>query len=98
MEVEFSDENLARLEASDDDAGCWGEEVVNGFRKVLRFIRAAADERDFRAMRSLNFEKLEGDREGQYSLRLNRQWRLIIQLREGKPKNTVIVTAIVDYH
>src|SRR5947209_6583731 len=98
MEVEFSDESLLRLELSDDDAGRWSQEIVNGFRKVLRFVRAALDERDFRAMRSLNFEKLDGDRSGQYSLRINRQWRLIIEIREGDPKNTIIVKEIVDYH
>ena len=98
MEVEFSDESLLLLESNDDSAGRWSVEIVNGFRKALRVIRSALDERDFRAMRSLNFEKLDGDRSGQYSLRINRQWRLIVEIREGNPKNTIVVKEIVDYH
>lgn len=97
MEVEFDDDNLAALERG-EGGGRWGTAVVRGFQKVLRIIRAAVDERDFRAMRSLNFEKLQGDRLGQWSFRLNDQWRLIVRIRAGKPKNTVIVVEITDYH
>ncbi len=98
MEVEFDDDHLRRLENEDGVDGRWGEAVVRGFRKVVRFVRSANDERDFRAMRSLNFEALKGDRAGQYSLRINRQFRLIIEIKQGNPKNRVIVKEIVDYH
>lgn len=64
----------------------------------LQFIRVAPDERDFYAMRSLRFEKLKGNRSHQYSMRLNDQWRLILEVKPGQPKNTVVVVAIEDYH
>ena len=68
------------------------------FRKVIRFIKAATNKRNFRAMRSLNFEKLKGSDE-QYSMRLNKQWRLIVvEIKENKPKNIIVVVDIVDYH
>lgn len=97
MEVEFGDDRLRDLETQDGVDGRWGTSVIRGYRKVLRFIRAAQDERDFRAMRSLNFEQLKGNREGQHSLRVNQQFRLIIQIKEGNPK-TIVVKEIVDYH
>lgn len=63
-----------------------------------RFIRAATDERDFYAMKSLHFEKLKGKRSRQYSMRLNDQWRLILEM-EGKGNDKVLViVAIEDYH
>jgi len=98
MEVEFADPDLARLERDLDFNAGFGIEVVRGYRKVMRFIRSAADERDFRMMRSLNFEKLKGDRSHQYSLRLNQQWRLVVEVRKSDPRNVILVVAVEDYH
>jgi proteic killer suppression protein len=39
-----------------------------------------------------------GDRKGQHSMRLNDQWRLIMEIR-GAAKNKVVhIVEIVDYH
>ena len=57
MEVRFDDDDdLDRLETDPAFTGDWPPAVVKAFRKVMQFIRAAADERDFFAMRSLHFE------------------------------------------
>lgn len=98
MDVEFANPGLARLETDPDFNAGHATAVVRGYRKVLRFIRAALDERDFRAMRSLNFEKLQGNRSHQYSLRLNLQWRLIIEIKEATPKNVIVIVSVEDYH
>jgi toxin HigB-1 len=98
MEVEFCDAQLRQLEADVAFNAGFGIAVVRGYRKVMRFIRSAVDERDFRAMRSLNFEKLKGDRDHQHSLRINDQWRLIVELRKASPKNVVVIVGIEDYH
>ena len=39
-------------------------------------------------------EKLRGDRQGQYSIRINRQWRVCFEFRNGNAYNV----EIVDYH
>ena len=39
-------------------------------------------------------EKLEGDRNGQYSIRINDQWRVCFRWDEG----TAVNVEIVDYH
>jgi toxin HigB-1 len=64
----------------------------------MQQIRAASDERTFYASRSVNFERLTRDRAGQYSMRLNDQWRLIIELRGEAPRKIVYVVEITDYH
>jgi len=99
LRVEFADPGLDRLETDPDyeDHG-YAPAAVRGFRKVMQVIRAAKDERDLYAMNSLRFEKLKGDRAGQHSLRLNKQWRLIVTIKKGDPDNTIIVIEIVDYH
>ena len=72
--------------------------MVKASRKRLQFIRAAADERAFYAMKSLHYEKLQGDRAGQRSMRLNDQWRLIVRLEEDDAGKQVVVVSIADYH
>lgn len=96
MQVEFADGSLDRLETDARYSAGFAEAVVKAYRKRMQLIRAAIDERDFYAMRSLRFEKLKGDREGQHSMRLNDQWRLIIAFK-GEAK-IVMVLEIADYH
>lgn len=98
MDVAFADEALDKLEIDPDFNDGRSEAIVRAFRKRMQFIRAAADERDFYALRSLRFEKLNGNRSHQYSMRLNDQWRLIVEIKPAKPKNTIVVVAIEDYH
>jgi proteic killer suppression protein len=98
MDVAFKDQSLDRLETDASFSGGFADGIVKAFRKRMQQIRAASDERTFYAHRSLRFEKLQGDREGQYSMRLNDQWRLIVELRGKSPNKTVYVVEIVDYH
>lgn len=98
MEVEFKDGDLARLETDVlFDAG-FSRPIVKAFRKRMQSIRAARDERDLRAIRGNRFEQLEGDRQGQYSIRLNDQYRLIFTFREGGGEKVLVVVEIGDYH
>jgi toxin HigB-1 len=98
MDVEFENNDLDRLEIDQSFTAGFAPEVVKGFRKAMQIIRAARDSRDIAALRSLNWEKLKGNRSGQYSLRLNKQWRLIVRLRAADASKTVVVIEIVDYH
>ena len=98
MNVRHEDSDLERLERDASFNGKFSPAVVESYRRKMQFIRAAADERDFRQMRSLNFEKLRGDREGQYSMRLNNQFRLILEIEQNVPKNTIVIIEIADYH
>ena len=98
MEIAFHDESLDRLEVDTGFNAGFGDPVVKAYRKRLQQIRAAQDERTFFALRSLNFEKLKGDREGQFSMRLNDQWRLIVTLEGKAPNKVVRIIEITDYH
>ena len=98
MEVEFDDGNLDRLETDAQFTAGHSQEVVRAYRKRMQQIRAFRDERDFLSVRSLNFEKLKGNREGQHSIRLNLQWRLILEIRGDHPCKVIGIIEIVDYH
>jgi proteic killer suppression protein len=98
MEVRFRDGRLDRLETDPKFDGGFSQAVVRVFRKRLQFIRDTPDERVFYQMRSLRFEKLKGKRKHQYSMRLNDQWRLILELDDQAPTKVVVVVAVEDYH
>jgi proteic killer suppression protein len=98
MDTEFPKPDWERLVTDDAAQGTYGVAVVRAFRKVVNFIKAAKDERDFRSMRSLKFKKLKGNRAHQHSMRLNDQWRLILEIKSADPKNIVVVIDIEDYH
>ena len=97
MNVRHLDRKLERVERDASYHGALGWEVAKAFRKRMQFIRAAADERDFYAMKSLRYEKLRGNREGQRSLRLNDQWRIVLRIEVAAGKTAVIIE-VVDYH
>jgi toxin HigB-1 len=96
--VEFKDKDLERIEREQAYAAGYDRAIIKAFRKRMQTIRAASDERDLYQMRSFNFERLKGERSNQYSIRLNDQWRLILELEcEGTAKNMFIL-GIEDYH
>jgi proteic killer suppression protein len=98
MNVEFEDKNLDRLEIDTGfDAG-WPQAIVRAFRKLMNMIRQAPDERVFRNSRGVHYEKLEGDRKGQHSMRLNDQYRLLICIKQLDNRKTVVIIGIEDYH
>lgn len=98
MEVRFSDKDLDRLETDPRfDAG-YSQVIVRLFRMRMQAVRAAGDERAFYALKSLHFEKLKGNRDHQHSIRLNDQWRLILEFDGSGKEKTVVVVGIEDYH
>ena len=98
MEVRFQDDRLDRLETDPKfDAG-FSAAVVTAYRKRVQTIRAAPDERVFYQMKSLHFEKLKGKRSHQHSMRLNEQWRLVLEFEGVAPNKRVAVISIEDYH
>jgi toxin HigB-1 len=74
--------------------------TFEGFRhqaeKRLRILEAATSLRDLAQLPSNHLEALTGDRKGQYSTRINRQWRICFTWSGGAegPENV----EIVDYH
>jgi proteic killer suppression protein len=62
--------------------------------KRLRILESAQSLEDLRALRSNRLERLKGNREGQYSIRINAQWRICFDWREDGAHNV----EITDYH
>lgn len=99
MEVDFDDESLRSLASSAAATDTrFSIAVIRSFQRKILLIKNAPDERTLRNWKSLHYEKLKGDRKHQRSIRLNDQWRLIIELDDSTSPKTVNVIGIEDYH
>lgn len=80
----------------------WNGQAPRGFRsdlvraaqRKLAMLNAAVTVDTLRVPPGNRLERLKGDRAGQWSIRVNDQWRVCFLWREGNAENV----EIVDYH
>lgn len=74
--------------------------AFSGFQRAAQLkldrLEAATSLRDLAALPGNRFETLRGDREGQYSIRINDQWRICFEWLDRAPGPSNV--EIVDYH
>jgi len=63
-------------------------------KRKLEAVHAAARLDDVRVPPSNRLEKLRGDRQGFYSIRINDQWRVVFRWLDGDAHDVTIL----DYH
>ncbi|WP_343219009.1 type II toxin-antitoxin system RelE/ParE family toxin [Candidatus Palauibacter scopulicola] len=69
-------------------------DVQRSALRKLRMLDAAVDLADLRVPPGNRLKKLKGDRADQYSIRINKQWRICFLWRSGNAYDV----EIVDYH
>ena len=79
----FADQDVPRFRAIERQA-----------RKKLLLLNAAGALYDLRSPPGSRLEALKRDRQGQHSIRINDQWRVCFEWRDGGAENV----EIVDYH
>lgn len=90
----YSDRDTQRL-ANGEKIRRW-EPFRKQAEKRLRILDAAMALGDLAALNSNRLEPLKGNRKGQFSIRINDQWRLCF--RWGKDEPSPSSVEIVDYH
>jgi proteic killer suppression protein len=98
MKVEFRDRRLALVRTDRAADTKLPVSVIKSCREKLIVVEAAPDERTLQNWKSLQYEKLAGDREGQRSIRLNNQWRLVFELDDNVSPPIATVLGVEDYH
>ncbi len=68
--------------------------LVKATRRKLRYLNAAADLRDLGSPPGNRLEALAGDRQGQYSIRINDQFRVCFTWTAEGPAEV----EVIDYH
>jgi proteic killer suppression protein len=69
-------------------------EIQEVARRKLRMLNNSQDVNDLRIPPSNHLEKLSGNLKGFYSIRINRQWRVIFKWENGN----AFEVEIFDYH
>jgi proteic killer suppression protein len=88
----FKTGGTARL-FNDERVKDW-QSIENVARRKLNMVNAAAKLDDLKVPPGNRLEKLEGDRKGQHSIRINDQHRVCFVWREGDAYDV----EITDYH
>lgn len=74
--------------------------AFSGIERAARLkidrLEAASSLRDLAALPGNHFETLKGNRKGQYSIRINDQWRICFEWQRDHSGPTSV--EIVDYH
>jgi len=70
------------------------KDIQRTARRKLIYVDDAEDLQDLLAPPGNRLEKLKGGRAGQYSIRINDQWRICFEWVKNKARNV----EIVDYH
>ena len=70
--------------------------IERSARLKLDRLEAATALKDLAALPGNRFEALSGDRKGQYSIRINDQWRICFEWPDQSPGPSNV--EIVDYH
>ena len=89
----FANRDTERL-ADRERVQRWSDDVQRAALRKLRMLDAAAVVDDLRVPPGNRLERLRGDRAGQYSIRINDQWRICFHWRAGDCYDV----EIVDYH
>ena len=93
MIASFRDRHTRRL-AARVPGGRWGHAVERAALRKLRMLDAATSLDDLMALPGNRLEKLSGDRAGQWSIRVNAQWRVCFRWEAGMAHDV----ELVDYH
>ncbi len=70
--------------------------IERAARLKLDRLEAAVALKDLAALPGNRLERMKGNRQGQYSIRVNDQWRICFEWTEGAPGPSRV--EIVDYH
>lgn len=69
-------------------------DIQDRARRKLGYIDVATCVDDLKALPGNNLEMLQGNLQNYYSIRINRQWRIIFMWRDGDAYEV----QIIDYH
>lgn len=102
MEIEYSSKKLEK-DCTSNLIKTYGLENAKKIKQRLEQLKAFENLQQAYTLRSMFFEPLSGDRKGEYSIVVNKNWRIILT---AVPKNEsslekvkiVKIEKIEDYH
>lgn len=101
MKVVFESEDLASLFESDPYHLVGKQKipaaVVKQYQKKVTILLSITELSEIYKFRALNFEALKGSRKEQYSIRLNKQYRLLFKINKNGELEIIIIEISKHY-
>ena len=102
MNIYFKTEYLKLLyeTALDDIKGKhpFSKEIIKQYKKKVQLLTVITKIEQLKQFRGLNFEYLKGDRKGEYSIRLNDQYRLLFEQKENGEISIIMINEISKHY
>lgn len=100
MEIKFTKRYLEELYEngkSSDKKHRFQKDIIKRYKNTIDKLRAANKIEDLFPIKSLNYEKLSGNKKGLESVRVNDKYRIeFISSIEGEEPNTITICEIVE--
>lgn len=99
MFIEFDKDYLRELfeqGRTSDKKHRYQPEVIKGYQKAVASLKRAINVEMLYRLNSLNYEVLKGDKKGISSVRINRQYRLEITVRDVVNEQIITVCRLLD--
>lgn len=100
MVIEFEKEYLEEMYAegkTKNKKHRFQPSVIKQYKQAIDKLRPANRIEDLFPIRSLNYEKLSGNKQGLESIRVNNQYRIEFRTSlEGEEPNTITICSIVE--
>ena len=100
MEIKFTKRYLEELYEngkSPDKKHRFQKDIIKRYKNTIDKLRAANKIEDLFPIKSLNYEKLSGDKKGLESVRVNDKYRIeFISSIEGEEPDTITICEIVE--
>lgn len=95
MEVAFKTKKWEKQYVNSKEAvRAYGAQVASKFTERINIIKAASGFEELKRLPGLNCHQLQGERRGQWAVKLTGRYRLIVQVME----NTGVVVLEVSNH
>lgn len=96
--MDHTNANLARLETDPDFTAGFDPPIVKQFRILMQIIRTISRKTELYKFGGRRLEKLGGKRQDQYSMRLNKKWRLIVEFSGPEPDERILIVGIENHY
>ena len=71
-------------------------DIIKRYKRCVDYLKAAYRKEDLFLIKSLNFEALQGDKEGRFSIHVNNKYRIEFTLSETREEPILTICNIVE--
>jgi proteic killer suppression protein len=99
MIVTFEEKYLKELYESGkttDKKHRFQPDIVKRYKDRINYLMAASSKEELYPIKSLHFEALLGNKQGTYSIRVNKQYRIEFTLDESAEQSVLTICNIVE--